>query len=97
MDIVYLFLSQHLLDKVSLMVMLPEQCRAARATLGWSQIQLAEAAKVAKKTLVDFERGAHSPYARTLAAIQNALESAGIEFIPENGGGAGVRMRERSK
>ena len=30
-------------------------------------------------------------------AIRRALENAGIEFIPENGGGAGVRLRERSK
>ena len=27
-------------------------------------------------------------------AVQRALEAAGIEFIPENGGGAGVRLRK---
>ncbi len=61
--------------------------------LGWSQMQLCEAAKVAKKTLVDFERGGSSPYPRTIAAMQQALEAAGVEFIAENGGGAGVRMK----
>lgn len=62
--------------------------------LGWSQADLAEAAKVAKQTLADFERGARQPYDRTLADIRKALEAAGIEFIPENGGGAGVRLKK---
>jgi len=35
-----------------------------------------------------------SPYPRTIAAIRAALESAGVEFIAENGGGAGVRLRK---
>ncbi len=62
--------------------------------LGWSQMQLCEAAKVAKKTLVDFERGGSSPYPRTIAAMQQALEIAGIVFIQPNGGGSGVRMKD---
>ncbi len=73
---------------------LPDQCRAARALLNWSQADLAERAKVAKQTLADFERGARTPYARTLVDIRAALEAAGIEFIAPNGGGAGVRWRE---
>lgn len=72
---------------------MPEQCRAARAMLGWSQVELAQRAKVAKQTLADFERGARKPYARTLDDIRSILESAGVEFIPENGGGEGVRFR----
>jgi len=68
------------------------QCRAARALLGWSQTTLAEAAGVGRQTVVDFERGARTPYAQNLAAIRNALERGGVEFIPENGGGAGVRL-----
>ncbi len=71
----------------------PEQCRAARALLGWSQDELKEASSVAKKTIADFERGVRSPYDRTLRDIKEALEGAGVEFIPENGGGAGVRLR----
>jgi transcriptional regulator with XRE-family HTH domain len=74
---------------------LPEQCRAARALLGWSQADLAEKAKVAKQTLVDFERGARTPYDRTLEAIKAAIEKAGVEFIAENGGGPGVRLAKR--
>lgn len=54
------------------------------------------AAKVAKKTIADFEREVRRPYARTLEALRAALEAAGVEFIPENGGGAGVRLRKQS-
>ncbi|GLS29391.1 hypothetical protein GCM10007937_10990 [Mesorhizobium albiziae] len=32
----------------------------------------------------------------TIASIRGALESAGVEFIPENGGGPGVRLRQRA-
>jgi len=70
------------------------QCRAARALLGWSQDRLAEASLVAKKTIADFERDAAAPRPRTLLAIKAAFESEGIEFLPENGGGAGLRMRK---
>ncbi len=69
------------------------QCRAARALLGWSQDELSELSKVAKKTIADFERGARQPYERTLRDIRQTLEEAGIEFIPENGGGAGLRFK----
>jgi transcriptional regulator with XRE-family HTH domain len=48
-----------------------------------------------KRTIVDFERGARSPHASTLFAIRTAFETAGIEFIDENGGGAGLRFRDR--
>ena len=73
------------------------QCRAARALIGWSQGQLAEASKVSEKTVADFERQARVPYERTIRDMQAALETAGIDFIPENGGGAGLRLRERAK
>src|ERR1051325_9301172 len=63
----------------------PEQCRGARAMLGWSQAALAQTANLGKQTLVDFERGARVPHANNLAAIQRALEAAGVEFLPNNG------------
>jgi len=62
--------------------------------VSWSQDDLEAAAKVAKKTIVDFERNSRQPYLRTLDALQAALEGAGIEFIDPNGGGPGVRLRE---
>ena len=78
------------------MIITPAQCRAARALLQWSQDDLESHAKVAKKTIADFERGAQIPYERTLKLIAVAIEDAGIEFISENGGGGGVRSKKAS-
>ena len=72
----------------------PAQCRAARGLLGWSQLDLSKASKTATKTIADFERGARAPYPRTLEDVRRAIERAGIEFIDENGGGPGVRLRK---
>lgn len=62
--------------------------------LGISQTELASAASVSRQTVVDFERGARTPYPNNLFAIRAALEAAGVEFIAENGGGAGVRLQK---
>jgi transcriptional regulator with XRE-family HTH domain len=72
---------------------IPAQCRAARALLNWSQVELAAAAAVSKQTLVDFERGARQPYPRTLADIVAALEAGGVEFT--NGDMPGVRLKKK--
>ncbi len=77
------------------MRMSPEQCKGARAMLGWSRELLGKLARVAVRTIIDFERGARRPYDRTLADIRRALENAGIVFIEENGGGPGVRLGKR--
>jgi transcriptional regulator with XRE-family HTH domain len=74
--------------------MTPAQCRAARALLGWSQDKLSEEAKVAKQTLADFERGARTPYPRTLADILKALEVAGVGLVDDELG-VGVRLSRR--
>jgi transcriptional regulator with XRE-family HTH domain len=66
----------------------------ARVALGWSAAKLAEAAHVGIATVNRFEAGANTPIPATLAAIERALEAAGVEFIDENGGGAGVRLRK---
>ncbi len=55
--------------------------------------ELARSAKVAVATLADFEVGRRVPLPRTVEAIQAALEVAGVEFIEQNGGGPGVRLR----
>ncbi len=75
------------------MIFVPVQCQMARAALGWGVRDLAAAAKVSVDTLARFERG-EALKERTIEAIQRALEAAGIEFIPENGGGPGVRLRK---
>ncbi len=74
-------------------VITPALCRAARALLGWNQDELAKAAKVAVNTLRSFESGKSLPVTNNLDAIQASLEAAGVLFIPENGGGAGLRLR----
>ena len=62
--------------------------------LGMTQADLAERASLSATALNSIERGTSDPRASNLAAIQHALEAAGVEFIPENGGGAGVRLRK---
>jgi transcriptional regulator with XRE-family HTH domain len=62
----------------------PEQIRAARSLLGWSQNDLAARAGVAVSTVADFERSQRSPVPNNALAIRGALESAGIQFT-ENG------------
>lgn len=75
------------------MIISPQQCRAARGLLGWSQDMAAEASKVAKATIANFELGKRSPYDRTLRDLKQAFELAGVEFIPPGPeGGEGVRM-----
>lgn len=71
-----------------------QQTRAARGLIGWSQQELATAAGVGLSTVRDFEKGRRHPHPNNMAAIQKALESAGVQFIEENGGGAGVRLRK---
>ncbi|MBU3887210.1 helix-turn-helix transcriptional regulator [Methylosinus sp. KRF6] len=73
----------------------PQQIRGARAMLGMTQASLAEAAGISTTAVNNIERGAADPKTSTLVAIQRALEAAGVEFIPENGGGAGVRLRNK--
>lgn len=67
------------------------QCKMARAATGMGVRDLAKAASVAVDTVSRFERG-EEILPRTLAAIENALTSAGVEFIEANGGGPGVRL-----
>lgn len=69
------------------------QCRAARGLMNWTQDDLAKAAKVGIVTVRQFEAGNAEPRNSTLVVISQALEGAGVEFIPQNGGGPGVRLR----
>jgi transcriptional regulator with XRE-family HTH domain len=73
----------------------PSLCRAARALLNWSQQELATRAQVSKKTIVDYETSQVEPRRRTLRDVVQALESAGIEFLPaeENVSRGGLRLK----
>jgi transcriptional regulator with XRE-family HTH domain len=71
------------------------QVRMARAALNWSVRDLAEAAQIHRNTVTNIETGRYAGDAATLAAIVGALRGAGVEFIDENGGGPGVRLRKR--
>ncbi|WP_354059092.1 helix-turn-helix transcriptional regulator [Bradyrhizobium sp. RT6a] len=70
----------------------PQQCRAARGLLDWTQSDLAKAAAVGLSTVKDFERGTRETDPANVAAMEAALERAGIEFLPARSGkGAGLR------
>lgn len=77
--------------------MTPEQCRAARGLLDWSQQVLAERAGVGIVTIRQLEAEGHEPRRATLAVVRGAFEAAGVEFIDENVGGPGVRMRKQQQ
>jgi ribosome-binding protein aMBF1 (putative translation factor) len=73
------------------------QIRAARGLLGWSATDLARQAALGLATIKRAE-SAESETSMTAAnnlAVRRALESAGVEFIDENGGGPGVRLRKK--
>jgi transcriptional regulator with XRE-family HTH domain len=74
-----------------------EQVRAARALLRWEQKDLAEASDVSLPTVKRLEQkpGPLAAHGNTIADLKAALEKAGIQFIPQNGGGAGVRFKDR--
>jgi transcriptional regulator with XRE-family HTH domain len=75
------------------------QIKAARSLLGWSQDDLAERSGVSKPTIGRLESQDGETLGgrqETGAALVAALEKAGIEFIQENGGGAGVRLKRRA-
>jgi DNA-binding transcriptional regulator YiaG len=60
--------------------MSPEQCRAARAWLRWSQQALASRAKVSLSTVKDFENGSRTPIENNRNALRGVLEAAGVNF-----------------
>jgi len=72
----------------------PSQCRGARALLDMTQPRLAALAGVGLSTVVDFEKQRRSVSDEAVSKMQKALEAAGVVFIQENGGGAGVRLRK---
>lgn len=74
----------------------PEQSRAARGLLDWSQTELAKQANLSESTVRDFEKGRRVPSPNNVLAIRNALERSGVSFVRDgfssSEGGAGVRF-----
>ena len=72
----------------------PEQCRAARGLLDWTQEELAKQADVSRSTIRDFENGRHHLHPTTAAQVVAALERGGALLIPPDEAGPGVRLRK---
>ena len=85
-------MSTKIIDLIS-----PAQCRGARGILDMTQSELAQAASLGLSTVVDFERKRRDVSSEAIIAIRRALESGGIEFIAENGGGPGVRLKKKAR
>ena len=73
----------------------PAQMRAARGLLGWSQTKLGAEAGMSLATVKRCETAAGAKVSDdAVEKLRTALESAGVQFIAENGGGPGVRLRK---
>jgi predicted transcriptional regulator len=74
------------------------QIRAARALIGWTQTDLAQASGISQVAIKNLERGATDPRASTLTSIQDALDQAGVMFLEPGDirdGGVGVRLKRQ--
>jgi ribosome-binding protein aMBF1 (putative translation factor) len=73
------------------------QMRAARALIRWSADDLARETTLSVTTIrrAELTEGETSMTTANDLAVRRALETAGVEFIDENGGGPGVRLRKR--
>jgi len=87
------------IPRVSNLSLTSEQVRAARMLLRWEQKDLAEASGVSLPSIkrLETQPGELGAQHRTIEAIVQALKKAGVEFIPENGGGVGVRLAKRTR
>ena len=76
------------------MTIAPEQVRAARQLLGWTRIQLALNCPVSLATIGKIEERRKVKSAQTMLILKATFEAAGVEFITEENGRAGVRLRK---
>jgi DNA-binding transcriptional regulator YiaG len=77
--------------------MSPEQSRAARGWLGWSQAELSRRANVSLSTVRDFEKGRHVPIANNINAMRFAIETAGVTLrFADNNVPIGISVRDES-
>ena len=77
--------------------MSPDQCRAARGLLRWTQPRLADASGIGLSTLNRFEKETRPPKEKVVRRLQATLEEVGVEFLFESEqGGIGVRLKRKS-
>lgn len=88
MSLIFVDLNQESGDTHSMLT--PEQSRAARGWLGWTQQTLARRASVGLSTVRDFENGRRWPIANNLAAMRLAMEQAGVKFVFDDGHASGI-------
>ena len=70
----------------------PEQSRAARGWLDWSQEDLAKRANVSLSTVRDFEKGRRTPIANNLEALRRAIDAAGVQLVLRQGKPVGIAI-----
>src|SRR3546814_3804792 len=75
-----------------IMILFPEQCRAARGLLNWTQAELAMFAGISRSTVRDFEGERHQLHRSTEALLISTLEKAGVRLLPPGREGAGARL-----
>jgi transcriptional regulator with XRE-family HTH domain len=73
------------------------QCRAARGLVGLTQTDLAARSGVSLRTINNFETEQRETIPANLAALRRALEAAGLEFIDDDDGAVGVRLKRRRR
>ncbi len=71
----------------------PEQCRAARGLLDWTQEMLASRAGVSRSTVRDFECHRHVLHRATESLLVHTFQEAGVMLLPADEHGPGVRIR----
>ena len=69
----------------------------ARAALNWTVRELAEATGLHRNTITNIEVGRYTGDQKSLERIKLVLKKAGVEFVDENGGGPGVRLRKQQR
>ena len=80
------------------MLITPEQIRAARALLKWRASDLAQHAELSLASIqrMEQDQGTDRASAKNVEAVRKTLDDAGVEFIPENGAGVGVRLKKKA-
>ena len=74
--------------------MIPAQCRAGRALIGWSIERLSDVSRISTRDISAFESGSRKIDAASVTALRRALEEGGAQFIAEGKvRGPGVRLK----